>query len=418
MENSPAFNALSRANFAAQMSEQMALSAMPIIAVVALAATVEQTAMLQMVATLPFLLFSIAAGVWADRGHCKALMIATESLRAVALCGLLALLYAQFLSVAGLAALGFIVATGTVAFSVCVPAVVQQLVVKDDLLVANRRLELLRSASYVGGPAIGGVLAGWLSGVPAMGAALALSVVCVFYVRRLPLAVSNSTPQRKIGLELAEGARFITGNRLIRPIVITALVFNTSWYFLMAVFAYDAIHRLAFTPSQVGFALGLYGAGMVVGAWVYPLLARGLRFGTQILVGPICAALAALLMAATTLLPAKLLVFVAFFGFGAGPIVWTIATMSLRQAITPSHLMARVSAFIMTCTFGARPLGALLGAWVSSQWDTRACLIGVAIGFGVQLAVIVFSAPARLRSLADSQLEECETSTVVDQPVP
>ena len=401
MQNATAFRALSWANFSAQLSEQMALAALPIIAVVTLAATVEQTAMLQMVATLPFLLFSMVAGVWADRGHSKRLMITAESLRALALGALLALLYVRVLSVTGLAAIGFMVATGTVAFSVCLPAVVQQLVKKDELLAANRQLELLRSVSFTAGPALGGILAGWLSGWPAMGAALALSVLCVWYLQRLPRAAPAAKAQRQVGVELAEGARFIASNRLLRPIVMTALVFNTSWYFLMAVFAYDAIHRLGFTPSQVGLVLGAYGAGMVAGAWVYPWIARRLRFGAQILVGPACAALAAVLVAVTVVLPIQLPVFLAFFGFGAGPIVWTIATMSLRQAVTPGHLMARISAFVMTCTFGARPLGALLGAWVSSHWGTQACLIGVAIGFGAQMLLIAFSAPARLAALPD-----------------
>ena len=60
--------------------------------------------------------------------------------------------------------------------------------------------------------------------------------------------------------------------------------------------------------------------------------------------------------------PSPALAALAFFLFGAGPILWTIATTTLRQAVTPNAMLGRVSAVILTATFGARPVGALIGA--------------------------------------------------------
>jgi len=62
-------------------------------------------------------------------------------------------------------------------------------------------------------------------------------------------------------------------------------------------------------------------------------------------------------------------------------------------------LIARVSSVIMTVTFGARPLGAALGAWLSATFGVASCLLGVLIGFAAQLALIALSAPARLASI-------------------
>jgi ABC-type transport system involved in multi-copper enzyme maturation permease subunit len=93
------------------------------------------------------------------------------------------------------------------------------------------------------------------------------------------------------------------------------------------------------------------------------------------------------------------IVFGAFFLFGFGPIVWTISTTSLRQFVTPAGLIARVSAATMTATFGARPLGAFLGASLAATFGARACLVGMAVGFAVQLAIIASSRAARLASL-------------------
>ncbi|VVE24346.1 major facilitator superfamily protein [Pandoraea aquatica] len=397
---------LSRANLAAQFSEQMTLAVIPIVAVIALRASAEQTASLQAATTLPFLLLSLPAGVLADRYRRKPLMIATELLRAVALLLLFALFQMKWLSLTALGVLGFAMASGTVVFGAAAPSLVAMLVGPAHLLTANRRLETARSIAFTAGPAIGGVLAGVASGTFAFAAAFALSLGSAFWLSRLPAEALRAPTRRDFKRELAEGVRFIATNTYLRSIVATAFVFNTSWYLLLAIFAFYAIDALAFSAQAVGAALGVYGFGMVCGAMGYARIAQGLTFGRQILLGPVCAALAAVLMASTSMLldgarhsAAYALVFVAFFLFGFGPIVWTISTTSLRQVVTPGGLIARVSAATMTATFGARPLGAFLGAWIASSLGIRACLIAMAAGFALQFAIIVRSPAARMKSL-------------------
>ncbi|VVE09131.1 major facilitator superfamily protein [Pandoraea communis] len=396
-------NNLSQANLAAQFSEQMTLAVIPIMAVIALGASAAQTALLQGATTLPFLLLSLPAGVLADRYRRKPLMIATELLRALALLLLFALFRSGMLTLTALAVLGFAMATGTVVFGAAAPSLVAALVGQGDLLAANRRLEIARSVAFTAGPALGGLLAGWASGTPAFSGAFLLSLASAYCLSRLPHEAPRPISRRHFFHELMEGVRFIAMNRYLRPIVATAFVFNTSWYLLLAVFAYYAIHSLAFTAQMVGIALGVYGFGMVCGAFGYARIAAHFRFGRQIVLGPACATVAALLMAGTLPLSGGMtiygVVFGAFFLFGFGPIVWTISTTSLRQVVTPVRLVARVSAATMTATFGARPLGAFLGAWLAASFGTKACLIGMSAGFAAQLGIILCSPAARLTSL-------------------
>jgi len=93
-----AFRRLAASNLAAQFSEQMALAAAPLVAVLALDATAAQTGYLQTAQTLPFLLLSLPAGVLADRKSRRALMTAAECVRACSLLALLALLWLGGLS--------------------------------------------------------------------------------------------------------------------------------------------------------------------------------------------------------------------------------------------------------------------------------------------------------------------------------
>jgi len=87
-----------------------------------------------------------------------------------------------------------------------------------------------------------------------------------------------------------------------------------------------------------------------------------------------------------------------FFLFGAGPILWTITTTTLRQAVTPNALLGRVSAVILTATYGARPVGALMGAALAARIGLDACLWVSTAGFLVQFVVLFTSPVARLQS--------------------
>ena len=147
---------------------------------------------------------------------------------------------------------------------------------------------------------------------------------------------------------------------------------------------------------MVGVTLGAYGVGMVCGALAAPAIARRLAFGRVLIIGPSCGLLASLVMVATIVTPSFWLAMLGFFLLGAGPILWVVGSTTLRQAITPERMMGRVSALNSAATYGARPLGALLGAAISARWGMGACLVAAAVAFLVQALIIVMSPAARL----------------------
>jgi hypothetical protein len=79
-----------------------------------------------------------------------------------------------------------------------------------------------------------------------------------------------------------------------------------------------------------------------------------------------------------------------FFLLGVGPILWVISTATLRQSVTPSSLLGRVSA-INIMSYGARPLGSALGAIVGGLYNAEACLYLAAAIFAAQALVILMS---------------------------
>jgi predicted MFS family arabinose efflux permease len=395
------FTALAWSNLAAQSAEQLSLAAVPLVAVLALDAGPGEIGALAAVQTLPFLLLSIPLGVLADRVSRRRLMVWAEGLRALSLFALLAMVLGGQLSIAGLAVLGFLGAVGTVGFSVAAPALVPALVPRESLARANGRLELARSAAYAGGPALAGALVAW-AGAPAafvLAAVLSVTAVCLLWSLAEP-ARAAAAPRHPL-LEIRDGAQFVWRQPFLRPMLLTGVAWNISWFVLQAAYVPYAVRALGLSAQAVGLTLAGYGAGMVFGALLASRIVGAMPFGRAVQFGPAVSVLAAATVVATLYVPSGGLAFAAFFLFGAGPIIWTITSTTLRQSITPGAMLGRVSSVFLAVNAGSRPLGAALGGLVGATWGEPACLWLALAGFVLQAAVILASALSGLSVLPE-----------------
>jgi predicted MFS family arabinose efflux permease len=386
------FTALAWSNLAAQSAEQLSLAAVPLVAVLALGAGPGEIGTLAAVQTLPFLLLSIPLGLAADRMPRRRLMLGAEVLRALSLVALLVMVLSGQLSIAGLAILGFAGAVGTVGFSVAAPALVSVLVPRDALAAANGRIELARSAAYAGGPALAGALVAWAGAPAAFVLAVLLSGSAVALLWRIAEPARDPAPARHPLAEIRDGAAFVWGQPLLRPILLTGVVWNIAWFVLQAAYVPYAVRVLGLGPQLVGITLGAYGAGMVAGALLASRAIGAMRFGRAIQFGPAVSVLAAFTMVASLAWSTAALPIASFFLFGAGPILWTITTTTLRQSITPGAMLGRVSSVFLAVNAGSRPIGAALGGVVGATWGEAACLWLAAAGFVLQAAIILVAA--------------------------
>lgn len=336
------FTALAASNLAAQSAEQLSLAAVPLVAVLALGAGPGEIGMLAAVQTLPFLLLSIPLGLLADRMPRRRVMVASEALRALSLVALLGLVASGHAGIGWLAVLGFVGAVGTVGFTVAAPALVPVLVPRELMARANGRLELARSAAYAGGPALAGALVAWAGASAAFVLAAVLSASAVLLLGRLSEPPRAPAPARHALLEIRDGAHFAWRHPLLRPVLLTGVAWNISWFVLQAVYVPYAVRSLGLSTQAVGVTLGCY---------------------------------------------------------GAGPIIWTITTTTLRQSVTPGAMLGRVGSVFLTVNAGARPVGATLGGVIGSLWGEPACLWLALAGFALQAGVILTSSMNGLRRL-------------------
>jgi predicted MFS family arabinose efflux permease len=111
---------------------------------------------------------------------------------------------------------------------VAAPALVPSLVSSDLLPAANARIELARTVAFASGPALGGVLVGWVGAAPAFGFAAALSVVAVVLLSGIYEPSRAPAPRRHPLQDIREGAVFVLHHQLLRPVFITQFIFNTA----------------------------------------------------------------------------------------------------------------------------------------------------------------------------------------------
>jgi MFS family permease len=219
-----------------------------------------------------------------------------------------------------------------------------------------------QGALLVGGP-LGGVLVAELGATTALwlnAASFLFSAALVAVaLPRIRHDSGTDAPSRYL-TELAEGMRFVWGNRLIRAIVITVLLTNfldAPFPVVMPVLAQEAYGGAA----DLGLIYGVYGGAGLVGALGYsalgPRLPRRLTFVGCFAVVPLVYLVLATLPPLSAALAA-----LAIVGIAAGPLNPLLLTVSYE--VVPAHMRGRVFGALRAGAWASIPLGILLGGVV------------------------------------------------------
>ena len=260
--------------------------ALPLTAVLVLAATPAQMGILGALDGAAVLVIGLLAGVWVDRVRRRPLMIATDLGRALilstiplaALFGILRLW--QLYVVAALA--GML----TVLFDVASSAFIPSLIPQEALLEGNSKLGISDSLAEIGGPAVAGPLVQLISAPFALlfdALSFLFSACCLGLIHtREPLPTARE--QRKsIWHDLVEGLTMVTKNPLLRVLAGSAGIFSLFGNFIGALYALYVIRQLGAPPIFLGLLVATGGVSALAGAFMAERVVR--RFGLGMTVG-------------------------------------------------------------------------------------------------------------------------------------
>jgi MFS family permease len=384
------------------LGDQITLIALPLVAVLAIGADAAQMGYLGAAALAPNLLFSLHAGAWVDRrGRRRETMIVADIGRA-ALIATIPVAYAfDALTIWHLYVAAFLIGMLEVLFFVAYSTLFVALVPRERYVEANSLLQGSRALSFVAGPSIGGVLVQIVT-APVTLVADALSFVASAFALRGIAPVEPPTEPAESG-HVAAGVRWILNERIVRATLGATATINFFNFVFWALFILYATRSLHVRPGLLGLVLGAASIGGVLGSLVTRRLADRIGVGPAFVVGCIVFP-TPLVLVPLTHGPQPLvlaLLFLAEFGSGLGVMILDITGASIKAALVPDRLRARVSGAYMVVNYGVRPLGALTGGALGSTLGLRPTLwiatIGAIAGFLWLLPSPIF----RLRALPD-----------------
>jgi MFS family permease len=377
-------------------------------------------ALIAVVSRLPWLLFSLPAGVITDRLDRKKLIVSMDVLRGIFTLGVGVLVLAQQDQLPALDELATTaIETNYVLYGVLLIAtfatgcaevlrdnsaqtVLPSIVEKSQLEKANGRLWSAESVvnTFIG-PPLGSFIIGIAIFLPFfvnagtffVAAALIATLSGSFAAKANPL---SSNQQKNWRIELKEGLSWLWRHQLLRPLAIILGLING--LAAMSAAAYILFAQEILKTSVLEFAIlgtgGAFGGilGGVVAHKISAKLGTGPSLGSTMLVGGV-------LMVATGLVSEWILVWIFTFITTLLAVLWNVITVSLRQQIIPDHLLGRVNSAYRFFGWGMMPIGSIVGGtviaiaelFISREWALRSPFL-----IGGLLSLILFGFARRI----------------------
>ena len=407
----PDFLRLWSAETVSQFGSQISLLALPLAAIDVLHASAFEVAALTTVEFLPFLLVSLPAGVWVDRLRRRPILVAGDLARAALLASVPIAYALDALTIWQLYGVGFGVGIATVFFDVAYQSYLPSLVERRQLVDGNAKLEISRSAALVGGPGLAGVL------VDLFKAPLAIlvdavsflgSALLIFRIRKAERSPQGeAAPRRRMREDLGEGLRYVLNHAYLKNIAACTATFNFFGNVGFAVLLVFARRELELSPAAIGLAFMLGNVGPLMAAFSANPVSK--RFG----VGPTIIGASVVGGPMFLIVPfaphgnsAVLFLAAVFIVGGFCNVVYNVAQVSLRQAITPERIQGRMNSVMRFIVWGTIPLGSFVGGVLTTFIGLKATLIVGGIGTCLSFIPVLLSPVRTLREMPEPLEEE------------
>jgi len=354
-------------------------------------------------ARLPWLFFVLFAGAIADRVDRRVAMRNVQVLRLVVVLLLLALAASGTLSLPVLYATALVLGIGETFYDTAGMSIMPNLVPRELLSRANSRLYAVEMATNeLICPPLGGLLVAVAIPVALAGSAIGYALAAV----GLTLVVGDFKPAERAGRrsmlsDIREGMAFLWKTPVLRTMAVMVAGFH---FADAAVFAVIVLFAVA--PGPMGldeFGYGLLMASFAVGGLAGSLVVESVerRLGrARVILLVTLAWIGVMAIPLLTTEPVPIAIGLAILGVTI--MWWNVITVSLRQRITPDHLLGRLNAAYRFFGWGAGPLGALAGGLIAQ-------IFGIPAVFFFAVVINVALLWVR-RSLTDAAMDAAEAT--------
>ncbi|MDR6225174.1 MFS transporter [Desmospora profundinema] len=312
----------------------------------------------------PNIFIGMIAGVIVDRYHRKWVMSMTTLVRIITLGGIIYLLYVEHIELWHLYILGFILSAAGYTFGNSHHSVLPQIISKQQLTAANAKLSFVDTLINMIGPGI----AGFLIAIYSYQVSFTVFLVCLCLVflfvqlTHIPAPDTRSKQgQTSLWMEMKEGIDALWVNKMLLTPTIVVLFINLASSLVIGVLIFYAADWLHASEKQIGLMYSMGAVGGLLGSLCIPVLRK--RYGRgQIYVW--CLFLEGIsyvvLVLSQTWWMVGISLLIRVFSITMSNIVY----FTIRQELTPNHLLGRVAGTSSMLMKLALPLGLFLsGIW-------------------------------------------------------
>lgn len=310
-------------------------------------------AMAGLLFALPFLLFSAAAGVLADRLSKRNILLFCKALEVAAMTGAVASYVCQ--SATGLYAVLFLIGVHSALFSPAKYGIVPELVTREQLSRANGFLTMATYLAIVVGTGVAPLLLECTGGSYALvqGACILTALIgltAALFIPRTPPAGSTRKLSLLFASDIWRTLWSIRGDRYLLQAVIAIAYFTMLGAYLQLNMIPYGMDQLQLTETRSGYLFFLAAVGIAAGAVAAGKLSgRNIEFG----IVPLGTLIMALSVLGLKVLPVTLwLIGPAVFMAGVGAGLFIVPVYAFVQAQAPAQQRGEVlaaSSFLSWC---------------------------------------------------------------------
>jgi MFS family permease len=379
---------------------QMTSIAYPLL-VLALTGSAAKAGIVAFVRLFAMAVVALPAGLAADHWSRRRLMIAAHGVRAVAIGSLAVLVASDEVVYWAIPVVAFVEGAGASVFSAAQSGAFRAVVPTPQLPAAVAVVTGREAAIGVASPALGGVLFGIARALPFLvHAALYLFSASALLAMRTPFQQAREVDRSRLRARVAEGFRFLWDNAFLRTV---SLLFGLANFIGPGVlFAIVVIgEEQGLTSGRVGLLVATFGACILVGSFLSPLVRRRLPVRGVLLlelwtwvgcglfvIWPNVYVLTASILPTALAIPST-----------------DSVVHSYRYAMTPDRLIGRVASVWSAIGLAIAPLGPLAAGLLLESTSARAAIAvfaaaGLALALWGTLSGSIRAAPS-LRELAE-----------------
>jgi len=388
------FNRLWAAQILSAFGSRITRTAIPIIAVSALAVSPWEAAVLSALTYAPYVIAGALGGGFVERGNKTRIMVAMDLLRFAVVIATPVAWWFNLLSFPLLCLLAALAGMASALFQNADVSILPRLVGKEHLVAANSRLQATESIAELTGPGIAGVLIDLLTAPIAMIVDALTFIWSAFWLWKIPKADTQplvEEPEAGPRASLLQTLRddIVVGFLAIaRCPPMRAIITATAFWYISAGFFFATLmvfllRDLGLSPSVLGVVISVGGLSALLGSLMARRLAKAVGYGPALVLAFCISTLGLLMLIPAAAFKAWAIPFLVaqqFLG-DFGIMIFTVLAVSLQQKLLPEDQLARANGFNQVVNGAGMTAAILIAGWVAETIGvSNTVMLGAGIG--------------------------------------